>query len=66
MGRIIPSTIVDFDIYFGYTAFFITIRYTGFFNSCLLPLASCLLPAPCSLLPVPYSLFPTSAAKSKV
>ncbi|NEQ86482.1 MAG: hypothetical protein F6K26_42395 [Moorea sp. SIO2I5] len=24
-------------------------RYTGFFTSCLLPVACCLLPAPCSL-----------------
>ncbi|NEO77795.1 hypothetical protein [Moorena sp. SIO4G3] len=40
-------------IYLNCIAFFITIRYTGFFHSCLLPLASCLLPAPCSLLPAP-------------
>ncbi|WAN68657.1 hypothetical protein BJP36_40530 [Moorena producens JHB] len=31
-------------------------RYTGFFPSCLLPLASCLLPLFCSLFPVPCSL----------
>ncbi|WP_267876408.1 hypothetical protein [Moorena producens] len=36
-----------------YTAFFITIRYTGFFHSCLLPLASSVLRLPCSLLPAP-------------
>ncbi|NEP49151.1 MAG: hypothetical protein F6K65_10125 [Moorea sp. SIO3C2] len=45
-------------------------RYTGFFQSCLLPLAfpsweglgvgsSCLLPLASCLLPTPYSLFPT-------
>ncbi|NEP52694.1 MAG: hypothetical protein F6K65_29385 [Moorea sp. SIO3C2] len=27
-------------------------RYTRFFLSCLLPLASCLLPIPCSLFPI--------------
>ncbi|WP_293107501.1 hypothetical protein [Moorena sp. SIO3I6] len=30
------------------------LRYTGFFHSCLLPLASCLLATPCSLLPAPF------------
>ncbi|NEO82037.1 hypothetical protein [Moorena sp. SIO4G3] len=38
-------------------------RYTIFFHSCLLPIASmpiayCLLPLTCSLLPAPYSLKP--------
>ncbi|NEP47507.1 MAG: hypothetical protein F6K65_01120 [Moorea sp. SIO3C2] len=33
------------------TAVLITIKYTGFSLSCLLPLASCLLPLPCSLFP---------------
>ncbi|WP_424099194.1 hypothetical protein [Moorena producens] len=33
-------------------------RYTGFFASCLLPLASCLLPLAFCLFPVPCSLFP--------
>ncbi|NEO91331.1 MAG: hypothetical protein F6K56_14265 [Moorea sp. SIO3G5] len=37
-------------------------RYTGFFTSCLLPLASCLLPLACMpfafcLLPTPDSLY---------
>ncbi|WP_424102356.1 hypothetical protein [Moorena producens] len=36
-----------------YTAFFITIRYTAFFHSCLLPLASCLFRLTSSLLPAP-------------
>ncbi|WP_293103907.1 hypothetical protein [Moorena sp. SIOASIH] len=31
----------------------LVIRYTGFFPSCLLPLASCLLPLAYSLLPTP-------------
>ncbi|WP_424100662.1 hypothetical protein [Moorena producens] len=33
-------------------------RYTGFFPSCLLPLASCLLPLASCLLPLLCSLFP--------
>ncbi|NEO95652.1 MAG: hypothetical protein F6K56_37970, partial [Moorea sp. SIO3G5] len=33
------------------TAFFLAIRYTGFFTSYLLPAPCSLLPAPCSLLP---------------
>ncbi|WP_158517103.1 hypothetical protein [Moorena producens] len=33
-------------------------RYTFFFTSCLLPLASCLLAAPCSLLPKTKILVP--------
>ncbi|WP_293112820.1 hypothetical protein [Moorena sp. SIO4G3] len=39
------------------------IRYTIFFRSCLLPLASCLFSVPCSLFPVPYSLLPTPFPK---
>ncbi|NEP23554.1 hypothetical protein [Moorena sp. SIO3I6] len=45
-----------------YTAFFITIRYTAFFHSCLLPLASCLFRLTSSLLPAPCSLKPRTKA----
>ncbi|NEQ62301.1 MAG: hypothetical protein F6K53_34830 [Moorea sp. SIO4A1] len=33
-------------------------RYTGFFPSCLLPVASCLFPIPCSLCPISPSPHP--------
>ncbi|NEO11118.1 MULTISPECIES: hypothetical protein [unclassified Moorena] len=41
-----------------YIAFIAVMRYTLFFTSCLLPLASSLLPAPCSLLPLTQRFVP--------
>ncbi|WP_293112109.1 hypothetical protein [Moorena sp. SIO4G3] len=37
------------------------IRYTGFFPSCLLPLASCLLPLASCLLPLASCLLPLAS-----
>ncbi|NEO70610.1 hypothetical protein [Moorena sp. SIO3H5] len=42
--------------HFVFTAFFITIKYTGLFSCSLFPVPYSLLPTPYSLLPTPYSL----------
>ncbi|NEO91709.1 MAG: hypothetical protein F6K56_16290 [Moorea sp. SIO3G5] len=39
----------------------LVIRYTGFFPSCLLPLASCLLPLAYCLLPLASCLLPLAS-----
>ncbi|WP_143727544.1 hypothetical protein [Moorena bouillonii] len=41
----------------SFIAFITVMRYTGFFTSCLLPLASCLLPLASCLLPIPFILY---------
>ncbi|NEP35576.1 hypothetical protein [Moorena sp. SIO3B2] len=44
--------------HFVFTAFFITIKYTGLFPDSLLPIPYSRFPIPDSRFPIPYSRFP--------